>query len=267
MRINWKFQLHLLLFPILELVNIILAFFNWQSTNYYASIIFVLIAAVFMNFSLHISFHYKVHHPSQNKWIEMFNGFVITALLGLPYRYYQFTHWNHHKHNNSINDFSTTWANQNDTFKRRNFWLYTIFWWYSPKFTLFKQFEIGTKEGYYTRQTQRFFVLELISNSFLLVYLIFYNWQLIIIYYLIIYIGWSFIAAHNYGQHLPVEYMGRKGYSYLNSVYNILFLNNGLHEEHHEKPGLNYWELKSMNISNSQKYPPLIDPILFKTKK
>lgn len=267
MAIKLKYLLQLLAFPMLEVLGILFAFISWESGEIFLTFLLVFIAALAMNFSLHISYHYKVHHPSKKFLTEVILGLFISLLLGMPYRYYQFTHWNHHKHNNSIDDFSSTWNLNHGEYLKRNFWIYSIFWWYSPKYSLIKQIEIGTQDGYFTPQSKKLFVLEVMVNSFVLGLLVFYHWQLLIVYYSIIYLGWVFIAAHNYGQHLPDVYLKRKGFDFLNSLYNKIFLNNGLHEEHHEEPAKEYWDLKPTDAHQSQNFPPLIDPLFFQTKK
>lgn len=86
--------------------------------------------------------------------------------------------------------------------------------------------------------------LELVSNSLVFIVLGYFSLKWLIGYFMMVYLGWVLIALHNYGQHLPIIYGTQKANSYLSGFYNWLFVNNGLHEEHHEEPSKSYWELQ-----------------------
>ncbi|MCY7360935.1 MAG: hypothetical protein LH629_02535, partial [Ignavibacteria bacterium] len=58
------------------------------------------------------------------------------------------------------------------------------------------------------------------------IFLGWYAWPLLVGYLGMIYLGWLFVAANNYGQHLHVNYGLNKGNSYLPKWYNKIFINN-----------------------------------------
>ncbi len=80
-------------------------------------------------------------------------------------------------------------------------------------------------------------------NLAFIVGLFYMDWRYAVLFGIMFYLGWSMIALHNYGQHLPTE-KHQIAYSYYGKYYNWLFMNNGLHYEHHIHPGARYWDLK-----------------------
>jgi len=188
--------------------------------------------------------------------------------MGLPFHYYEMSHWNHHKHNNNLQDFTSTWKIKGDLIFPKNAITYSLFWPFSSSTSLMEQIKIGKKEGYCTPHRMQLMGIELITNSIFFIFLGYISWIALLGYSVMIYIGWALIALHNYGQHLPQFYDTPKANSYTGAIYNWLFVNNGLHEEHHEEPFKSYWELTAQPQTEHSNIPnPHLFQALLKSKK
>lgn len=255
----YKLALHI--FPILQTFCFITALFL-QESHFTYSLLLLFCTALFLNFSLHITIHHFVHFTPKNKVIRVLLELIYSILLALPYSFYRMQHFNHHRYNNKIGDFTSTWEKKKDIIYAKPFFKYTFLWFLngSMKALFHKAISDGDLN---TREKTKIRVqfLLILAMCFILIIL---NPLYALAYVLMFYIGWSLIALTNYGQHLPVEYDSTPAYSYHNSFYNSIFFNNGLHLEHHLEPHLNYPDLKPMKQSKIA-WPHLI--IVFFRKK
>jgi fatty acid desaturase len=254
-------ELLLLIFPFLQLVTFAAAV-QFLGTSYFAAGLLVLLAALLLSFSLHITYHYHVHFKRRSKVANRVYDLAITALLGVPFHYYQMLHWNHHKYDNAIGDFTSTWKLVDGVTVPKNFLRYALLWPFSGNVRSYRQVEIAAREGYLKphhrpAMRQEMFLLLLLYGT--LAYL---NVAVAIAYFAMVYVGWCFIAMHNYGQHLPEIYGETKGNSYYNALYNKLTLYNGLHYEHHHRPSIKYWDLAGPARSEI-KHPHLLEGLFF----
>lgn len=232
-------------FPFLQIIAFCLFCIGFNSSYWYAFC--VPVSAFFLNFSLHITYHYTVHFPVKSKSWNLFWGIIKSVLMGQPFHYYEMSHWNHHRHNNTLTDFTSTWKQKGNRIIPKNAIIYSLFWPFSSSIGLFDQINIGKNEGYCTPHRMRSMSIELVTNSIFFIILGYFSWIWLLGYFVTIYLGWVLIALHNYGQHLPQQYDTPKANSFPNAFYNWLFVNNGLHEEHHEEPSKSYWELTSQH--------------------
>lgn len=247
---RFRFSLHLLIFPVLQMLAMYVLFAGHFSTLWL--LLIACLAAFLLNWNLHVSVHHLVHHPPKHKVIRNLCYLISSLLLGLPFHYYQLIHRNHHNFNNEEGDFTSTWSFQNGTAAPRPFWFYILFWWI-PKVPLSVQIQKARSTGWLNANGARWLGIELLLLVFfyVLLFLIF-GWKGCL-YALLVYVGWVLISAQNYGQHLPVN-----GQEQTTSVYakwyNWLTLNNGLHHEHHQRPQVQYDCLEpDPNINDLQK--------------
>ncbi len=247
------FPLKLALFPLLEFIFFIAAL--WASPMY-LSLLFILIAGVLLSFSIHIFFHECVHFKDE---YSSSTHILYSLLLGLPFDGYRVHHFNHHTHSNSLKDFSTTWYMVNNEKKAYSACRYTFGWLRQLSIAVHEPEPFDKEMGNVKQIKSRigpqkiaiitfYFVLALISlKAFLL-------------YFALTYLGWAFSALHNYGQHPPDG--ANTICTYANKTYNCIFFNNGLHWEHHQKPGLSWDQLSLENNSSRIKYPHLVNPCM-----
>jgi fatty acid desaturase len=232
----------LLIFPFLQVV-IFAGACAVMPSSYVLAGLLVLLASLFMNFSLHITYHYHVHFKRKSKGANRVIDLAITSLLGVPFHYYQMLHWNHHKYDNALGDFTSTWKQVDGVPVPKNFLFYGLLWPLNGNVRGRRQFEIARREGYLKPRHGRAMGQEMLLVAGIYGALLYLSIPIASAYLGMVYAGWALIAMHNYGQHLPEVYGETKGNSYYNAIYNRLTLQNGLHYEHHHRPSVKYWDL------------------------
>ena len=116
----WKMAIY----PLFEIIFLILSFILFEQ-HLELAILCLLIAAIGVSFSVHIFFHECVHYA--NRFPAYFN-YLASLLMGLPFDGYRIHHYNHHCHENSEHDFSTTWIYSGGTRKARSVMSYIVGW-------------------------------------------------------------------------------------------------------------------------------------------
>ena len=237
-----KYKLNLLLYPFGQAFFLVLACYFVKTNILYAGIS-AGVAAFFMSFSLHISYHHHVHHKSQTQWFDLSLDYVASMLLGLPFHFYKLQHLNHHKYNNEIGDMTSTYEEKDKEVKAKSLLPYILLWFLNTgDFNKYKT--QATTDGYFSAQDDKKMKREGLLNLLVISGLFYLDWRYAILFGLMFYLGWSMIALHNYSQHLPTQ-KHQIAFSYYGKWYNWLFMNNGLHYEHHQYPQLPYWDLKT----------------------
>ena len=252
----------MVLFPVLEVILFVKGYLL-LSENLFQAIVLVVISGLAMCFSLHISYHAHVHFRVKNKLVNRIIDFLYSLLTGLPFHFYYLLHTNHHVYDNEVGDFTTTIKREKNKIIAKNILLYSMFWFRGSRRPR-QMMKLGIKEGYFTEKQRQKAKVEFLVIILFEVLLALYSWKLLLFYFALIYFGWMFISLHNYGQHLPNKSGIDIGNSYYNKLYNFIFVNNGLHYEHHKYPRKVYWELeeeKDKNLNN--KLPHLLDGFRF----
>lgn len=250
------------LFPILEIALFIQGFLIFDS-HPVLGVLSVVGAGLAMSFSLHITYHYHVHFRRKSKIIDRLIDFVYSILTGLPFNFYYLLHTNHHVYDNETEDFTTTIKRENGEIIAKNIFYYGFFWFKSNRKPL-EMMEKGIKEGYFSKKRRYKSKIELLMILLFEIVIGIFSWKLLLLYFALVYFGWLFISLHNYGQHLPNKKGIDIGNSYYNKLYNFVFVNNGLHYEHHKFPIKKYWNLKEEKTKNlNNKSPHVVDGFRF----
>jgi fatty acid desaturase len=254
-----RIALHI--FPLIEVILIALAGY-FMTSHLILSIALLFCAALFLNFSLHITIHHFVHFKSKFEWVNWLLSFVYSILLALPFDFYRIQHFNHHRYNNLKGDVTSTWTEKKGKNVPKNFFKYAFFWFLTKPTSSFMKEAVEkgdlNKYGKLKIRIQLLIILATYITLFLI------NPLFTLYYGALFYLGWSFIAITNYGQHLPINYGETVGYTYHPKAYNFLFFNNGLHYEHHHDPGLNYDEL-TFQKKATIRFPHLLAGLFTKT--
>lgn len=248
----YRMLLHI--FPLIQMISFISGLLLLDSHIYLAIILFFF-AALFLNFSLHITIHHFVHFRYKSNLLNLLIESVYSIFLALPFSFYRMQHFNHHRYDNRIGDITSTWEKKNETIVARSFFNYSFFWFL--KGSAKKAIETALRDGDINKKEKQKIQIQFLIILVVFIFLIVLNPWFGLAYASMFYIGWSLVAITNYGQHLPLKYDSTAAYSYHNSMYNFLFFKNGLHLEHHLEPHLNYHELTSKNQSKI-KWPHLI---------
>ena len=230
-RFPWK----LMIFPALEGLFFILSITSTHLISMFVSLLF---AALFLSYSIHVFFHECVH--VRTAYPTLFN-MLGSVFLGLPFDGYRVHHYNHHSHGNSLDDFSTTWLREDDQIKGFSPCRYALGW---PRQLVRAMDETQPFSPEYGDPVdiKRRIPPQILAILTFPMVLSAYDWRYAMLYFLLIYLGWAISALHNYGQHPPLAEDPIS--TYANPTYNLLFFNNGMHWEHHNKPWLPWYELE-----------------------
>ncbi len=245
----WKLSI----FPVLELIFFISAL--WVSSSF-LSLLLIVIAGILLSFSIHIFFHECVHFRDE---YSTSIHILYSLLLGLPFDGYRIHHFNHHTHSNSLKDFSTTWYVTNNEKKPFSACRYTFGWLRQLTIAVSEPEPFDKTMGNVTQIKSRIGPQK-IAIIILYMALALISIKAFLLYFALTYFGWAFSALHNYGQHPPNE--NEPVCTYANKTYNCFFFNNGLHWEHHQKPGLSWKQLTADDNSTRINYPHLINPCM-----
>jgi len=232
----------LLLFPVIEGF----AFLGClQAAHWWAKLAFLFIAALSLNFGVHITFHEFVHlSGNRDSFFIRMLSYLVSLFCGIPFDGYRWHHYTHHRYNNGLQDYSTTWeVSPQGEMKARNCWAYALGWpsqLLKGRADLIKQLQISAAPRWIQQRIQR--EKWFLGISYLTIFV--FDWRIGLSYLALTYLGWALVTLHNYGQHLPVLKEGAYATSYQKRWYNRLFCNNGIHFEHHAEPGVIWYELE-----------------------
>lgn len=195
-----------------------------------------------------------------NKLFPVFNSMN----LGLPQILYKYHHLNHHRHNNSMEDPSSTYLFGKNTMQEH--WI---------PYCAFSLLRDGTQKAWkQTLQKKEGHLLaaELAATFLFFGVLLFINWQFFVYAYLpLFYLGWFLAHMENYFEHYkasaPADRFGN-AVSFYPRWYNILMFNEGFHQEHHISPqehwtkrpetSKRFMEQMKKSGAYKAKWPPLL---------
>jgi fatty acid desaturase len=196
-----------------------------------ASALLFLAACVLLCASVHVSIHEVVHRRGGGA----LTGPLMTLVIGLPFEGYRWHHWNHHRWNNRLEDYSTTWRATRSGPRPWPMALYVLAWsWQLVRSGL--AMRSAATRGEVPLATQRAIRREQATLLLTVCVLLVAVPTLALRYVALVYIGWALIALHNYRQHPPRRYGADIATSYYGALYNRLLFRNGLHAEHHDRP-------------------------------
>jgi fatty acid desaturase len=162
--------------------------------------------------------------------------------LGLPQILYRFHHMNHHRYENDrcgeagrTRDYSSTYAYGKNG-EHENIATYCAL-------GLFRR---GTAEAYREAMRKGYwkqFRFELAVSVFGLAGYLILSWHYVVFFHLpTFYVGWCLAQLENYHEHFGASPENREAnsVSYYGQLYNVLFCNEGYHQEHHLRPQLHW---------------------------
>jgi len=196
--------------------------------------------------------HNFVHNPYfANEWLNRAFSVLEALALGVPQILYHHYHMNHHfGDNDRIGADGTTkdWSSiyrygKND--EPENFWKYII--------VSFFRVELGPvihKVVCKGRTQVIQLVVEFAAIGMFWIAMILVSWRYFLLFYLpSYYLGWVLSYAEGYLEHHGAQ----PGNPYANSVssyhwlYNLLWFNNGYHQEHHWDPKVHWTRMKELH--------------------
>jgi len=244
----------LYIFPLLQLSFFALAF--WSPLG--QGPVFLFLSGFCLCFSIHISFHELIHRTHQRQ-ADSWTFYFATLIIGLPLDGYRLHHLNHHRFENKLGDYSSTWRMTSQGPSKYAVWFYCLAW---PYFIFISR--QGMKDSLESGQTVPFHQVRLIRQKifFFLVLVSFVLFPDFGLKYLAMtYIGWAFTSLQNFGQHWAEEYDSAQTQSCGGRTYNFFLGNNGLHWEHHARPELPWFILKTSPEAPRISCPHLLHPL------
>ncbi len=235
-------------FPLLELSGFLLAI---SAEGPLAAALWLGPAALALSLTVHLVVHEWLHqgHP-----FGIAGEFLASSLIGMPFDAYRWHHWNHHRHENGLEDYSSTWVGTPEDPRPRSLLAYALLW---PAQAQRSRRDFRRLDGAGSlppgiaarvHRQKRFLQLLLLGLALASPWAAF-------LYLALVYLGWALIGVHNYGQHLPVDYHGPRTTSFRARGYNAWLLNNGLHAEHHADPSIPWDRLEPGNQGRDLRWP------------
>src|SRR6516225_4296460 len=194
--------------------------------------------------------HNFIHNPFfTRQWLNRAFGVLETLTIGVPHVLYHHYHMNHHWGDNdakdadgNTKDWSSIYRHSRDD-NPEPFWRYV--------FLSFFRVEVMPVLRVTARQRQ---LPQLAFESLALggfwALMAWVNWRYLVFFYLpSYYLGWTLSYAEGYLEH----YGCQPGNQYANSVssynrlYNLLWFNNGYHQEHHFDPKTHWTLMRKLN--------------------
>ncbi len=239
--------------------------FHARSLGLGANLSVLLLLLGFAYFNPIVVTHNFLHTPFFRwRWANVLFGAHNSMSMGLPTVLYRYHHLAHHRHNNSLEDPSSTY--RYGKAGKQEHWL---------RYSLLSVFRDGTQKAFLQlvrRGEGALFAFEALH--------LFVFWYLLVridaaffgTYYLAYWLlGWCLAHVENYFEHFhataPASRFGN-AVSFYHPLYNALMFNEGYHQEHHISPQ-EHWSHRprtrqqyeaQMRASGAHqaKFPPLL---------
>ncbi|MFO0879547.1 MAG: fatty acid desaturase [Gemmataceae bacterium] len=214
--------------------------------------------AAFVSFALLICWnlqcisHNFIHNPFFTwRWLNRAFGVLETLAIGMPHQLYHHYHMNHHQGNNdargpdgSTRDWSSIYRHSRDD-RPEPFWRYCLL--------SFFRVEVGPVLRVAIRHGRANIAQVVVETLALVAFwgaLAAFDWWYFVAFYLPAYFfGWVLSYAEGYLEH----YGAKPGNPYADSVssyhplYNLLWFNNGYHQEHHWDPRRHWTQMHTLH--------------------
>jgi fatty acid desaturase len=196
--------------------------------------------------------HNFIHNPFfTSRWLNRAYGVLESLAIGVPHILYHHYHMNHHwgdsdakGPNGTTRDWSSIYRYGKDN-QPEGFWKYCLI--------SFFRVEVGPVVRVVARHGREH-ILQCAAESAALAafwaWMALANWRYLVFFYLpSYYLGWVLSYAEGYLEHFGAQ----PGNPYANSVssynrlYNLLWFNNGYHQEHHWDPKNHWTQMRTLH--------------------
>jgi fatty acid desaturase len=196
--------------------------------------------------------HNFIHNPYfTNPWLNRAYSVLETLALGVPHIFYHHYHMNHHWGDNdakgpdgTTKDWSSIYRHSKDD-QPEAFWKYCLVSFFRVE--LKPLLRVVIRHGY--TEVLQAGVETVVLAAFWLTMLV-VNWKYFAFFYLpSYYLGWVLSYAEGYLEHFgckPGNYFANSVSSY-NWIYNLLWFNNGYHQEHHWDPKVHWTKMPELS--------------------
>ena len=198
--------------------------------------------------------HNFLHNPFfKSKRLNLLFSMFNSTLIGGSQTLYRFHHLHHHRFNNDLpdpasgkaNDFTSTWQHGIPPIREENFLTYSLLGFFR---TDFRYLYATAKRKQQARQV----VWEFLTLAVLLAGLLCVNPLGVICFFVPVWLLGNIAAvAENYLEHYGATPGDRRtdSVSSYGRIYNLIWFNNGYHQEHHFKPQVHWTRIQDVKSS------------------
>lgn len=228
-----KLDLFLLAGSLIQLASLVIWATYFQELTLIPNLLIFTLESFVFYFNPIVITHNFLHTPFFSS--QFFNRCFSTLNsmnLGLPQILYKYHHLNHHRHNNSMEDPSSTYLMGKDG--QQEHWI---------PYSAFSLLRDGTQKAFaQTMQKKEGHLLlaELVAVLVFWGIFISIDWKFFVFAYApLFYVGWFLAHIENYFEHFkakaPAVRFGN-AVSFYGPIYNMVMFNEGYHQEHHISP-------------------------------
>lgn len=256
-------------FPVaITLFQLLLNFWlaaTWESRTFLHTLLLYPPCLLLFWYNALVATHNFVHTPwFKSKLLNNLYAIVNSANLGSPLTHYRSIHFNHHRYGNDRQDHQGRTQDHSSTFA------------YGEKGQsehVIKYCALAIVRDDMTetfRQANRKEIIQLrleigacivVVLSYLLI-----SWKYLVCFAIpIFYFGWFLTYLANYYEHfgaIPEDHYGNSA-SYYGRIYNLLFCNEGYHQEHHLRPQV-HWSQRPKIYQDLHKQLDSVDRVILK---
>jgi fatty acid desaturase len=196
--------------------------------------------------------HNFIHNPYfSSRWLNRAYSVLETLAIGVPHVLYHHYHMNHHWGDNDAKGPDGTTKDWSSIYRYGKgdqpeaFWKYCL--------VSFFRVEVGPVVRTVMRHGRAEMIQAVIETIVLAAFwatMALVNWRYFAFFYLpSYYLGWVLSYAEGYLEHYgcqPGNYFANSVSSY-NSIYNLLWFNNGYHQEHHWDPKVHWTMMRQLH--------------------
>lgn len=227
-------------------------FLAFASLPWWLVVVSFVAYAVMICWNLQCISHNFIHNPFFTKaWLNRAFGVLDTLAIGMPHQLYHHYHMNHHQGNNdkkgpdgTTRDWSSIFRHGRDD-QPEGFWRYVLVSFFRVEIT--PVIKVALKHG--LANTLQVVIETLALGLFWLV-MLYFDWRYFVGFYLpAFYLGWVLSYAEGYLEHYgaqPDNPFADSVSSY-NRLYNLLWFNNGYHQEHHWDPKRHWTQMPALH--------------------
>jgi fatty acid desaturase len=208
--------------------------------------------AVLICWNLQCISHNFIHNPFfRSRRLNRLFGVLETLAIGMPHQLYHHYHLNHHAGDNDAKGPDGTTRDWSSIYRYGKgddpeaFWRYCLLSFFRVEIT--PVVRVAIRHGPANVLQVAAEALTLAAFWALLAWV---DWRYFTLFYLpSFFLGWVFSYAEGYLEH----YGARPGNPFANSVssynwlYNVLWLNNGYHQEHHWDPKMHWTRMRELH--------------------
>jgi fatty acid desaturase len=238
----FKYSSKDILLVLIAFIQVILLIFPFWIKLSFASLFSLVIFQVYLvGLNYQCIAHNFIHNPFfNNSYFNSIFSVWNTLCLGVPQSLYRIHHLNHHRYNNHPEKDDSSTYRHGKNGNEENIFLYSLLGVLrTDLISLYKSASKKSPLVHFEFASLLIFIFFLVSKS----------WILFLSYVLSIYLlGQIFALWENYCEHHLADFNDRKrdSVSCYNSVYNLLWFNNGFHQEHHFSPQVHWTQMASV---------------------